>query len=186
MEQGENNDKLENEHKEDSIVTKILLKGVFIVCFIIAFVFVKGCTHAVVSNLKPHKYSQEDYQMAKDAGFVKGFEVVNTLALEDYCSDSGYVPHNYIDKFRRQYSKTILNANNILEKYGTTEQIKKEIVDKVYQPSIDTLDNDFNNIHSQYGISKKQYCQLFDEEADTILSEKLQFLKQQRPNMYMD
>lgn len=182
----ENKEKFEIEQKEDGIATRILLKSLSLIFFIVTFVFAKACTYSVVSNLKHHKYSQEDYQMAKDAGFVKGFEFVNTSALEDFCSDSGYVPHNYVDKFKKQFSKTILNANNILEKYGTKEQIKKEIVDIIYQPSIETLENDFDSIHSQYGISKKHYCQLFDEEADKILSEKLQILNQQRPNMYMD
>ena len=111
----ENSEKLENEPKKEGIVTKILLKSISFICFIVVFLFARGCVHAVVSDLKPNKYSQQDYQKAKDAGFIKGFELVNTLALEDYCSDSGYIPHNYIDKFKKQYSKTILNANNILE-----------------------------------------------------------------------
>ena len=182
----ENNEKFGTEQKENGIVTKIILKSIPLIFFIAAFVFAKGCSYTVVSNLKPHKYSPKDYKMAKDAGFVKGFEFVNTSALVDYCSDSGYVPYNYIGMFQKQLSKTMLNANNILENYGTKEQIKKEVIDKIYQLSIDLLEDDFDNIHSQYGISKKQYCQLFDDEADTILSEKLQLLKQQRPNMYID
>lgn len=182
----ENDEKLETEQKEDNIITKILLKSISIICTIVVFVFVKGCTYTVVSYLKPHKFSQEESQMLEDAGFILGFEFANTSALEDYCSDSGYVPHNYIDKFKKQYNKTILNANNITEKYLTKEQIKKEVVNNIYHSSIDTFENEFNNARSQYGISKKQYCQIFDKEADAILSEKLQMLKQQRPNMYMD
>ena len=181
----ENNEELETEQKEDSIITKILSKIISLICFIVVFVFVKGCTHTVVSYLKPHKLSQEDSQMIIDAGLVKGFEFLNTSTLEDYCSDSGYVPHNYIDKFKKQYNKTILNANNILEKHLTKEQIKKVVVDNSYHQR-DTFEDEFNNLRSHYGISKKQYCQIFDKEADAILSEKLQMFKQQRPNMYMD
>ena len=129
--------------------------------------------------------SHKDFQEAKNAGYVKGFEVVNTSVLKDYCSGSGYVPHAYINKFKKQYSKTILNANNILEKYMTKDELN-EAVDEAYQLGMDTLEDEFNNLRSQYEISKKQYCQYFDEEADAILSEKLQLLKEQLPNMYMD
>ena len=177
---------LERDNKRDNIIRKILPKGVFIICFIIAFMFARGCTYSLVSSFKTPKYTQEDYQTSKDAGFVKGFEIVNTVALENYCSDTGYVPNTYINKFKKQFSKTILNANNILEKYATKEQIQSEIIDKIYQPSIDTLTKDYNDIQAQYGISKKQYCQLFDEESDIVLSEKIQILKQQRPNVYKD
>ena len=129
--------------------------------------------------------SHKDFQIAEDAGYIKGVELANTSILEDYCSVTGYVPHSYIGKFKEQYQKTILNANNILDKYTTKSELD-EIVSEIYQSGIDTLENDFINIHSQYGISKQRYCQLFDEESDTILSEKLQLLKQQRPNMYKD
>lgn len=171
---------------EESIPKKILHKAVLIISFILAYLLARGCTHAVVSGFNTSKYSKEDYQVSKDAGFVKGFEVVNTTALQDYCSPSGYIPNEYIHKFRTQFSKTIQNANNTLEKYATKEQIQKEMIDKVYQTSLGVLESEYQSLNAQYKVSRKEYCQFFDVEAGAILADKLQTFKQQRPNAYLD
>ena len=186
MEFNKNDKKFENKSKGKNLTRQIRIMSLRIICFLLVFLFVRGCTKAITSSIIGHKYSQKDYQEVKDASFVKGFEIVNTIALEEYCIDSGHVPNDYINQFKKSYYKTILNANNILEKYGTTKQIQKEIVEKFYQQSLEVLENDFVNLNTQYKISKKQYCQLFDEEANSILSEKLQIFKQQQPNMYLD
>ncbi len=181
-----NDERFENKSKGKNLTRQIRIMSLRIICFLLVFLFVRGCTKAITSSIIGHKYSQKDYQEVKYASFVKGFEIVNTIALEEYCIDSGHVPNDYINQFKKNYNKTILNANNILEKYAIPEQRQKEIVDKIYQQSLELLENDFVNLNTQYKISKKQYCQLFDEEANFILSEKLQIFKQQQPNMYLD
>ena len=141
---------------------------------------------AAFAEAQTDNYTQEDYQIASDAGYVKGLEFTNTVALADYCSPSGYVPEKYINKFKLKFGKTISNANGILEKYMTKEEIQTEVIDKLHPSCIQALDNIFNDLHSQYGISRKQFCQLFDGGTDDILSDKLQILKSERPNMYKD
>ena len=173
----------ENEGKQNNQVNKILSKSISVIFCLVVFLLVKGCVHASFSNIKTNKYSQKDSQLVKDAGFIKGFEIVNTSVLEEFCSVSGYVPKNFIDKFKEQFNNTILNANEILEKYGVTEETLKSVTEEINEQEV--LEKDFNDL-SQHGISKKEYCQMFDELSDTILSEKSQQLKQYKPYMYKD
>lgn len=184
----EDNDfnRLESDVKKNNILFQIFIAIVHVFAFFVGYVVVKGLLNFVFTNVNKSNVSQEDLQIAKDAGFIKGFEIVNTVALKDYCSDSGYVPNIYITKFNRKFAKTINFANEKMVTFGTPEEIENEVIKPVYDKSIKLLDDEFKGLNSQYQITKKDYCQLFDTEANNILIEKEQIFKQQKPALFLD
>ena len=125
-------------------------------------------------------------ERAKDAAYVKGFEQINTTELEEFCSDSGYIPYQYINDFKQQFSKTILNAQNIFN------EISKDVNADIYKyilensKKTDVLGNELDILHKQYNISKQDYCKIFDNERQNIINAKIKIIKTDRPNMYLD
>lgn len=169
--------------------SKILQWVVCAVCFVAAFVLSKGFVEGMFKSFRPNNqpvYSEEDRQLAEDAGFVMGFVLANTDMLEKFCSETGYVPNSYIQDFKTQFSKTSSNADKVISKYLIRKSDKKRFDDEVSKASFGSFDKDYAIYKTRYKISKKQYCEVFDNQKAVILKEKVRTLKQRKPHMYLD
>lgn len=180
-----------NKQKDDkkaSKIKEILGKILSFMVFLVIFALTKGCIYGIFHGAyhSNEHYTETDIKVAKDVGFIKGFEMANTTVLESYCSESGYIPKIYITEFKKQFLKTLSNADTMYSRYFNTPKMKKNFEDKVFPVGYNNLENEFYNLNQQYGISKKEYCKIFDEQKDTILQEKKKILKQQQANMYLD
>ena len=172
----------EKQKKESKPIVNIV---VFIVVFIAAFVLTKVVFESLIFK-KNKKPSQKELQAYNDAGFAKGFIAVNTTVLESFCSSSGYIPNEFINDFNNRFSKTNENADKILNKYMKKEEVQKLIVSKASSAGLVVLESEYNKIKTNSGITKKEFCQLFDNQKSSIIEEKIKIFKQNKPLMYLD
>lgn len=163
---------------------KILYVIVFICSFLLSYWGTK--TLIGLNQPKKHKYNKETMQIIKDASFVKGFELINTSELRAFCSDTGYIPNDFIKKFENQFSKTITNADKIIDKNFPPKEFQKLIEEKISKEGHDILESEYKRLYNQQKISKKEFCQMFDKQKDKVVADKVQIFKQNKPNMFLD
>ncbi len=207
MSQDNNSNDKEKNTKNSSIKQTIVYVVVFAVSFLASYLLVGAIMgHNNKSNKKIHtipaqkqlrsnnhhskkirrKPTQEELQIVKDAGFVKGFVASNTFVLKTFCTSSGYVPNEFISQFENKFSKTNKNADEILDKYFSKEDAQKLVVDQASKAGLVVLTNEYNKINRENGISKKDFCKLIDKNKDSIIDNKIKTFKQNKPNMYLD
>ena len=143
--------------KKENRFVKFLLNLLSSIICVAVFFLARGCTRTIITNPKLEKrYTAEDMKVAKDAGFIKGFEIMNTSELSLFCTDSGYVPILYINEFKQQFARTIANANSIIVKYDKNEDFEQLIKEKMKQEGLFPLQSEFESLRKEYGITKEQ------------------------------
>lgn len=133
------------------------------------------------------KYTSEDMKKLNDAGFVNGFRTTSTISMKEFCAETGYIPNDFILEFENQFTKTFSNADKILEDFFMTSGEDRKMISETFiKNGITSLENEYNSINVNYGMSKIEYCTFIDKEKDSIIKEKINQIKTFRPNMYLD
>lgn len=129
------------------------------------------------NNKKEPHYSDLELKQIRSAGVIKGFLYPNTKVLEDYCSETGYIPKRYISKLQSRLYKTILKSNEIIDKYNLHKKLNEQEKNS-YNKNLQDLEESFNQYRNQYGQSKTKldYCKQFDENYESIIRNKINLL----------
>ena len=126
----------------------------------------------------------------KDIGVILGF-LHQKDAIREFCEPTGYVPEKYINAVKHYQSNTDYNEEfvEILMKDGLNRELSTHIQKKLYtilaEQSLRFLEADYKKLlEIDASASKRDFCKIYDEYADEIITEKLKEIRENAPNAY--
>ena len=131
-------------------------------------------------------YTEKQIQEQEGAAYVKGFEYANTTFLHKYCANY-YVPYEYTNLFKERFKKTILNADNIIDTLPNGKEFVKNHLNYLYyNQAYNQAENEILKLSKINGMTKLQFCQIYDTYKEGIINEKIELFKLHMNHMFKD
>lgn len=187
-----------NENNFDKkVFFRIFLSIVLLIVVLFTTGLIKVFSRPIVRTVIK-KESQETVKMSKElqveiekALLIYGVVYGNTEIIRDFCSETGYIPEEYINLFESSFYKTSQYMNEIFvelqKKYKINpipyykNRYKNEFI-QVYEKDYELYKNYTNNEK----VTKKSYCIMFDEMRDSLVSEKVTTFEEKNSNVFFD
>ncbi len=186
---------LQNSESNSKQTSKNITKKIIVILvLLIVCLFAKSCTKDFLSSFsygfyKTYPKNQKHIfgnQKLFDSFFIFEFMYANTYSLQSYCKDAEYIPYEYINAFKATFNKTDENAMEYIRNHMTQSSMTS-ILMSLKSSDLKSYEEEYLSIKKRLpDITRKNYCQLFDNEKDAILQEKVKLLKTEKPNMFLD
>jgi len=167
---------------------KYFMIAIFIVFCLLLFVkdFKEGFWNGYNKFYYLYQKPTVDKEKIEDSCFVFSFIYTNTNSLKNYCKNHNYIPEVFINSFKLSVNKTYNNAVEYMSNNLTKAGIKNIIL-TLNNNNNKYLEEDFLSINKRYShFTRKDYCQMFDEQKEIIIQEKIKLLKAEKPQMFLD
>ena len=129
-------------------------------------------------------------ELAVPMGFLASAD-----AIKEFCEPVGYIPQKYIDTIN-SYPKDIDFDEKFISMFmdvGADKQKAKYVAQALLEKAKETSKNQFHRLsENEYqtmrkdnpSFTKKEYCKLYDEHAEEMVSAKIKELKEAVPSAY--
>lgn len=109
-------------------------------------------------------------------------------ALKELCLSAGYAPHNFLNVINSYKAKNP-NLNNLFVEYslkfGATKEQAQIFLSELKDEQANILENEYIQIYkSMPTFTRQDYCEMYDINANNIISDALDMMKKSMPNAY--
>ena len=138
----------------------------------------------------PENNKQEE--LVNKIVYAKGLIEGHSDALKNYCSSTGVIPNKYLMLDSKAFKKTIANIDKIINNFDEETAILFEInykynvkkYDKIHENSYEDMRKYM--LEKNYELTKAVYCDGFVEEAEFFIKKKIERIKNEVPDLYLD
>lgn len=186
-----------NKKESDKKFFQILLSIVFVIVFLIALCFVKCFSKTIVRKIiktdtkNNVTISQKSQRELEEAIVIYGVVYGNTDVIRDFCSETGYVPEEYINLFENSFYKTSKYMNKLFADFQRKYKMNPISYYKKSHKNefIQVYENDYA-LYKKYSydenITKKAYCMSFDKKKKDLVGEKISTFAKMYPDIFFD
>ncbi|MBQ4077784.1 hypothetical protein IJD15_01195 [bacterium] len=187
-----------NKKKSDkNVLFRILLSIIFIIVFFFILFGVKDFSKTIVQKIiktdtkNPVTISEKSQRELEEAILIYGVVYGNTDIIRDFCSETGYIPEEYINLFENSFYKTSQYMNKLFDEFQKKYKMNPISYYKSSHKSefIQVYENDYA-LYKKYSydedITKKAYCMSFDKMKKNLVSEKISTFAKMYPNIFFD